>query len=54
MTCACAACITSTAYAQESTTTPSVGSEVSETSKIDQTSTVAYPRLTRISLLTEH
>lgn len=42
MTCACAACITSTAYAQESTTTPSVGSEVSETSKIDQTSTVAY------------
>lgn len=42
MTCACAACITSTAYAQESTTTPSVGSEVSETSSIDQTSTVAY------------
>lgn len=42
MTCACAAYITSTAYAQESTTTPSVGSEVSETSKIDQTSTVAY------------
>ena len=42
MTCACAACITSTAYAQESTTTPSVGSEVSETSKINQTSTVAY------------
>lgn len=42
MTFACAACITSTAYAQESTTTPSVGSEVSETSKIDQTSTVAY------------
>lgn len=42
MTCACAACITSTAYAQESTTTPSVGSKVSETSKIDQTSTVAY------------
>lgn len=42
MTCACAACITLTAYAQESTTTPSVGSEVSETSKIDQTSTVAY------------
>lgn len=42
MTCACAACITSTAYAQESTTTPSVGSQVSETSKIDQTSTVAY------------
>ncbi len=42
MTCACAAFITSTAYAQESTTTPSVGSEVSETSKIDQTSTVAY------------
>lgn len=43
MTCACAAYITSTAYAQGSTTTPSVGSEVvSETSKIDQTSTVAY------------
>lgn len=42
MTCACAAYITSTAYAQESTATPSVGSEVSETSKIDQTSTVAY------------
>lgn len=42
MTCACAAYITSTAYAQESTTTPSVGPEVSETSKIDQTSTVAY------------
>lgn len=42
MTCACAAYITSTAYAQESTTTPSVGLEVSETSKIDQTSTVAY------------
>lgn len=42
MTCACAAFITSTAYAQESTTTPSVGSKVSETSSIDQKSTIAY------------